>query len=324
MNFWEEQRKARNKTKVYLFFFVLITFGVAFLLEYFLHSAGAGVYKEQVPWLGLGFLFLTFGTAGFQYLMYSTGGGSYVAKSVGAHQVHPQTTDPRERQLLNIVQECAIASGMPVPPVFIMENHQINAFAAGLTPEKAAVAVTRGALEKLNREELQGVMAHEFGHIYNGDMKISLRLSAMIMGFFFVLYAGLRMLQFSGLAQTRQRGVNPVPIIALLLMVAGAFTWLAGSILRSMVSRQREYLADACSVQFTRNPKGIASALRKIGQDQVSDMPKQGMAISHMYFSHRSWFGSIFATHPPLKKRIEAIEGKTYMPEEWKQQMSKV
>ena len=213
----------------------------------------------------------------------------------------------------------ALAASLPSPPVYILEDsREINAFAAGITPENAAITVTRGTMELLNRDELQGVVAHEFGHIYNGDMKISMRLAAMVMGFFFVLYIGMRLLQFSSFRRRDEDSKgNPVAIAALILLVAGVLTWFFGSVLKAMVSREKEYLADACAVQFTRNPNGIANALRKIAKEESHDMPNQGMAYSHLYLDNHSGLSALFATHPPLKKRIEAIEGKTYMPEEW-------
>lgn len=319
MDFWEAQRRARKKTKIYLAAFILITLGMAVLIEVIMRDSSP-TYAQSFPLIGGLFLGITFCVAGFQYMMYSSKGGSYVAESVGARRIDPQSTHPVERQLLNIVEEIAISASLPIPPIYIIPSKQINAFAAGLTHDNAAIAITEGALMKLNRDEVQGVIAHEFGHIYNGDMGISLRLAAMVMGFFFVLYFAMRILQFASLtgrSRSNQKGGNPMILIALVLMGAGIFTWFAGSVLKAMVSREREYLADACSVQFTRNPDGIANALKKIAMDQTHDMPKQGMAYSHMYLDNHIGFSALFATHPPLKKRIEAILGKTYMPDEW-------
>lgn len=324
-NFWELQRKARKRTSIYLLIFIGITIGMSVLIEVLMRSFAKDSYQPDFPILGFAFLAMTFAVAAFQYSMFQSYGGSYVAKSVGGRLVSPDSRDPRERQLLNIVEEIAIASSLPVPPIYLLEAHQINAFAAGLSKNSAAVAITRGALEKLNRDEIQGVIGHEFGHIYNGDMKISMRLAAMVMGFFFVLYFAFRILQFSSLTGGRERdekrGGNPILLAALLLMGAGAVTWLFGSLLKAMVSREREYLADACAVQFTRNPNGIANALRKIGKDQTDDMPKQGMAISHMYLDNHVGFNSLFATHPPLEKRVKAILGLTFLPPEWKEDL---
>lgn len=322
MNFWEAQRKARSRTTLYLFAFIILTVGIAILIEYVIRYLAQEGYTQRMPYLGAIFLAVTFCVAGFYYLTFKSQGGRFVAQSLGGRQVLPTTGDNKERQLLNVVEEMAVASGQPIPPVFIIESREINAFAAGMRPDNAAVTVTRGALELLNRDELQGVIGHEFGHIYNGDMKISMRLAAMVMGFVFVLYIGIRLLQGSLLFGGRRRengggGSNPVAIIALVFLIGGLITWFAGAILRSMVSRQREYLADACAVQFTRNPSGIANALRKIAKHQeVNDMPKQGMAYAHLYFDNHAFWSALFATHPPLAKRIAAIEGRTYIPDE--------
>lgn len=321
-NFWEAQRRARKKTKVYLFFFVTIALGMAILLEVALHSFSGPEYETQFPLLATVFLALTLGVAAFQYSMFRRYGGRYVAESVGGKLITLSTANEKELQLINIVQEIAIASSLPTPPVYLLDAKQINAFAAGLTKDNAAIAITKGALDTLNREELQGVVAHEFGHIYNGDMKISLTLAAMVMGFFFVLYMALRMLQFSSLSGRRQgngqKGANPILLAALLLMGAGSISWFAGSILKAMVSREREYLADACAVQFTRNPNGIANALRKIAKEHHKDMPAQAMAYSHLYLDNHLGINALFATHPPIEKRIKAILGLQYLPEEWK------
>ncbi len=318
MNFWEAQAKARSRTWIYLCTFCLLTVAIAVGIEFAVRFLAHEGYTPPMPYLGLLFLGVTFLVAGFYYLTYNTQGGRFVAESLGGKQVVPTTRDFHEQQLLNVVQEMAVASGQPVPPVFIIEAKEINAFAAGMKPENAAITVTRGTLHALTRDELQGVVAHEFGHIYNADMKISMRLAAMVMGFVFVLYFGIRLLEGSllfGGGRRRDGGSNSIALVALIFLVAGAITWFAGAILRSMVSRQREYLADACAVQFTRNPEGIANALRKIGaMEAVHDMPKSGMAYAHLYLSNRSFWSHLFATHPPLEKRIAAIEGGKYIP----------
>ncbi len=309
MNFWQAQKRARRQTRIYLSLFVLLALVAAFLLELAMRYYGQGQYDPSAPYVGLAFLGITFITAGVQYLCYASLGGTYVAESMGARLAN-SANNAKEAQLLNIVEECAIASALPVPKVYILDAEQINAFAAGLKPDNAVIAVTKGALHQLSRDELQGVVAHEFGHIANGDMMIGLRLAAMLIGFYFVLYFGIRILQFSTFSRRSSgKGQNPVLLIALAFLVAGAFTWFFGSILKAAVSRQREYLADASSVQFTRNPQGLASALRKIQGESVKDMPKTGMAYSHLYLDDHGSLSSLFATHPPLKKRIEAIEG---------------
>lgn len=315
MNFWEAQKRARSYTTYYLIVFILLTLLTAFLIEVAMRTFAGEEYQTKIPVPGLIFLGITFAVAAFQYSMFQSQGGKGVAQSVGGRRVLPDTTHPRERQLLNIVEELSIAASLPVPPVYILPANEINAFAAGINPQNAAVAITEGALIKLNRDEVQGVIAHELGHVYNGDMKISMRLAAMVMGFYFVLYLAFRLLasvRFERREEGEGRGMNPILLLSLLLMAAGAFTWFAGSILKATVSREREYLADACAVQFTRNPSGIANALRKIGKDKTSDMPQEGMAFSHIYFNDYVGLSSLFASHPPLEKRIAAIEGGRY------------
>lgn len=309
MNFWEAQRKARLQTTLYLVTFAIFTVIVAVLAEFAMRAFSHGDYDPPLPYLGLAFAGITFAVAGYNYLCYKTQGGAYVAEFLGAEEVDRFTTDPVERVLVNVVEEVAVASSLPVPRIFILDAPEINAFAAGLSPDNAAVTVTTGTLKMLNRDELQGVIAHEFGHIYNGDMKISLRLAALVMGFFIVFYLGLRLLQGAVYSRDNKKGGNPVALAAIILLAAGTITWLFGSILKAMVSRQREYLADACAVQFTRSSEGIANALRKIEHSTQRGMPKTGMAYSHLYFNDHSFWSDLFATHPPLSKRIEALEG---------------
>lgn len=317
MDFWEAQRRARFYTTLYLVIFIALTLLIATLAELALRFFAQENYSTPIPLFGLTFLGITFLVAAYNYGMYKEYGGRFVAESVGARPVDPNSHNPKERRLVNIVEEMALAASLPPPYIYIIPANEINAFAAGLTPGNAAIAITEGSLERLNRDEIQGVIAHEFGHIYNGDMKISMRLAAMIMGFFFALYIGLRLIQISSFRSRREdgKGGNPLMIAALLMMAAGSITWLAGTILKAMVSRECEYRADACAVQFTRNPHGIANALRKIEKESIGDMPKTGAAFSHMYLQDNSFISAIFATHPPIKERIAVIEGLKYREE---------
>lgn len=312
MDFWEAQRRARSRTAWYITIFVILTFIVAIISESVMRSlVSEEAYHPPLPYIALAFIGVTFLVALFQYARFSAQGGAAVAETVGGILIDKNTRSFKAQQLLNIVEEMAVAASVPVPPVYILDANEINAFAAGLAPDNAIIAVTEGALNKLSRDELQGVIAHELGHIRNGDMLISMRIAAMVMGFFFVLYLALRIQQFArfqGDGEDR-RGGNPLLLAAFILMAAGAFTWFAGSILKSMISREREYLADASSAQFTRNPEGLANALRKIAYDQNHDMPPSGMAFSHMYLEDNSFMSRLFATHPPIEKRIEALEG---------------
>lgn len=307
MDFWAAQRRARKRTALYVFFFIILTLAVAVGTELVLRTIDPENYDPPMPIIGLVFLGITFIVAGYNYLMYKQFGGSYVAESMNAWPVDPATRNFKERQLLNIVEETAIATSLPVPPVYIIPANEINAFAAGMHPNDAIIGITDGALARLSRDEVQAVIAHEFGHIANADMVLGLRLAAMVMGFFFVMYLGIRLMQFGSNGRDREGRGNVLPLIAIIFMIAGTITWFAGKILQAAVSRQREYLADASSVQYTRNPDAMIGALVKISKEVAHDMPKEGSAYSHMYFEGTS---SLFATHPPIEKRIAAIEGR--------------
>lgn len=308
MDFWEAQRRARRQTAIYVFIFVLMTLAVAAASEFAMRNFAEEAYEPPVPVVGMTYAAIAFLSAGYHFMMYRSEGGGFVATSLGGKLVSRETSDPKLRQLLNIVEEMAVAAAVPVPEVYLLQADAINAFAAGLTADKAALGITTGALNTLNRDELQGVIAHEFGHIHNQDMRLTMILAALVMGFFIIIYMGLRILQFSSFRRDERKG-DPIVLAALVLLLAGAISWVGGTILRSCVSRQREYLADASAVQFTRNPNGILGALRKIQKEADMSMPAQGAGYAHMYFDHRSLWDFLFATHPPLQKRIAAIEG---------------
>ncbi len=260
-------------------------------------------------------------------------GGAAVAAMVGGRRVAPDTTDLAERRLLNVVEEMAIASGVPVPAVFILDQEPgINAFAAGLTTADAVVAVTKGTLEKLTRDELQGVVAHEFSHILNGDMRLNVKLSAIVFGILFLGIIGRGLIfslgrgsaRRSGGGKDKGNGVLLLLAIGFALLIIGYVGYFFGRLIQAAVSRQREYLADASAVQFTRNPDGIAGVLKKIGGYALGSRmigPKSG-EIGHFFFAQgfRSHFGGAWATHPPLAERIRAIEprwdGQFYKPEQ--------
>lgn len=238
------------------------------------------------------------------------GGGTVVAEMLGGRLIDQNTTDLHERKALNVVEEMAIASGTPVPPVYILDQEQgINAFAAGFTPGDAVVGLTRGTITYLNRDELQGVIAHEFSHILHGDMRLNIRLIGVLHG---ILLIGL--IGYYILRSVRGRSKNAGPIIGLgvgLLVIGYAGTFF-GNLIKASVSRQREFLADASAVQFTRNNLGIAGALKKIGgyfAGSELQTPK-APTMSHAYFSNgvSSFMQSLFATHPPLDVRIKRID----------------
>lgn len=250
-------------------------------------------------------------------------GGTRVAESLGGRRVAPNTRDRLERRLLNVVEEMAIASGIAIPAVYVLDEEEgINAFAAGYAPNDAAVAVTHGALTTLSREELQSVVGHEFSHVLNGDMRLNVRLLASIFGIVCIAVFGRTLLRagFELAARSRPRrsrdDKDPTVAIAFALMIAGAVVWVLGSlgvlfgrILQSSISRQREFLADASSVQFTRNPRGMAGALRTIGavSGHGTLTTPRAAEVSHMLFAAGS-LGLIFATHPPLESRIRRFE----------------
>lgn len=243
------------------------------------------------------------------------GGGRRVAESLGGRLLLPDSRDFYERRLLNVIEEMAIASGMPVPPVYVMDDDSINAFAAGYQPSDAVIGVTRGCMEKLSREQLQGVMAHEFSHIFNGDMRLNIRLMAVLFGILFIGLIGRFILDATSRrryvsSSSRDKNSLPFFLFGLGLVVIGYGGVLFGNLIKAAVSRQREFLADASAVQFTRNPQGIAGALQVIGYGAGSEISSpEREETAHMFFGQALPFRfSGFATHPPLDERIQRID----------------
>lgn len=238
------------------------------------------------------------------------GGGAVVAEAMGGQLVVSGSGDLARQRLLNVVEEMAIASGTPVPPVYVIEDEPaINAFAAGYEPGDAVVAVTSGTLQALNREELQGVIAHEFSHILNGDMRLNIRLIGILHGILVIGLIGEYLLRGSRHGSSRNKGGGAM--LGLGLMAIGYGGTLFGNIIKAAVSREREFLADASAVQFTRNPDGIGGALKQIGaSSHGSVLETAGAAeISHAWFGEgvHHFFTSLFATHPPLEDRIRRV-----------------
>lgn len=238
-------------------------------------------------------------------------GGSAVALSVGAIPIDPSTSDPRLKRFVNIVEEMSIASGVPTPRLFVLEMEpSINAFAAGYGTADAAITATAGALDKLTRDELQGVIGHEFSHILNGDMRLNVRLIGLLNGILLLGLVGLRLLAFSG--RDRRGGINPIFAIALVAMILGFVGQFFAGLIKAGVSRQREWLADASSVQFTRQTTGLAGALKKIAYtDEGSALidTHAESQINHMLFGEgKRGISQLYATHPPLLERIKALE----------------
>ena len=336
-DFYERQDAARRSTKWLVAMFVLGTLGIVgatMVVAWvavtqadvsdvgspgFDSPMGPAPTELAVPLMaGAAALLLITGGSLFKVAQLS-GGGNIVAESLGGRRVFPDTTDPVERRLLNVVEEMALASGVPVPPVFLLADEEgINAFAAGYSPSDAVVAVTRGTAEQLSRDELQGVVAHEFSHILNGDMRLNIRLIGVLYGILLLGLIGrilLRMTAHSGRSRRSRddgKGVAAMLAIGLALVVLGSLGTLIGGLIKAALSRQREYLADASAVQFTRNPGGLAGALKRIGGAVFGSKltAPNASEASHMYFAQGVWEGisGLTATHPPLDDRIRRLD----------------
>nr|WP_240457610.1 M48 family metallopeptidase [Halomonas socia] len=244
-------------------------------------------------------------------------GGRAVAEAMGGRLLNGNVRDADEQRMLNVVEEMAIASGTPVPAVYLLEEPAINAFAAGHSPQDAVVGITRGAIERLDRDELQGVVAHEFSHIFNGDMRLNLRLVALLHGLLLIGLVGHMVLRGTagrrmvGGGNRNNNGQAAMLALGAALMVVGYVGTLCGNIIKAAVSRQREFLADASAVQFTRDPRGIGGALKKIGAHQQGSQLEASNAaeFSHLYFSRGIRAASgMLATHPPLDERIRRVD----------------
>ncbi|MCB1121982.1 MAG: M48 family metalloprotease, partial [Verrucomicrobiae bacterium] len=280
---------------------------------------GAGIDRqpgapppELVLWDPQLFLSVTLGTLAIVLIgsLYKisalAGGGSAVAKELGGRLIDSNTTHPDERKLWNVVEEMAIASGVPVPKIYVLDEEQgINAFAAGHTPGDAAIGVTRGCMTLLSRDELQGVIGHEFSHILNGDMRLNLRIMGVIFGIVCLAVIGRVLIYSRG-----GRDKNPLMLLGLALIVIGAIGVFFGRLIQAALSRQREFLADASAVQFTRYPAGLSGALQKIGGAGSKIKSAHAGEASHMFFGNGLGkpFLSTLATHPPLEQRIRAID----------------
>ena len=250
-------------------------------------------------------------------------GGKVVAEALGGTLVPRNTQAESTKQLLNIVDEIAIASSVPSPPVYILEESGINAFAAGWTVRDAVIGVTRGAVQGLSRDEIQGVIAHEFSHIQNGDMRLNMRLLGVQHGILIIGIIAIACLMLAiGIMSAKAKGWGKlilffiglwILVLALSILVVGVAGLFFGSLIRAIVNRQREFLADAAAVQFTRNPAGLANALRRIAQLECGGAMTSRAAprYCHAFFAngvHSGW-SQLFSTHPPLTERIRRLEG---------------
>lgn len=344
MNFFEQQEKARKHSRWIVFAFIGVTLLIIMAVNlivltlagletqvtagtnYVTHGAMNGLFSSQ-SWANNASLLFgssvvtggVIGLASFGKITSLRGGGGKVARDMGGVLVTPDTSDALRRRLHNVVEEIALASGTPVPEVYVLENEQgINAFAAGYTPADAAVAVTQGTLEKLSRAELQGVIAHEFSHIFNGDMRINIRMMGIIFGIMVIAIIGRKFLsssRYRGYSSNRNNGASAAIAIGFALMAVGYIGLFFARWMKSALSRQREYLADASAVQFTRDPMGISGALKKIAAyNHSSYLTTDSEEVSHMLFGS-GYRSLMFSTHPPLESRIERIE-KGFDPQE--------
>jgi len=328
VNFFAHQDRAKNTTRKLVLLFVCAVISLVVITSLliifalgFSENASADIAFDinliasdifilvslgVVAVVGLGSLFR---------LAQLKGGGKVVAESMGGRLLNTGTRDADERKILNVVEEIAIASGTPVPPVYLMEDSAINAFAAGYKAQDAVIGITRGCIQLLNRDELQGVIAHEFSHIFNGDMRLNIRLMGLLYGIMVIGLIGYFIVRgsvyrrYSSRSNKKNGGIVVLGIGLLIVGYGGTFF---GNMIKAAVSRQREFLADASAVQFTRNPDGIASALKKIGGYKEGSTIKSADAseISHMLFSQglSTGFTGLFATHPPLAERISRID----------------
>lgn len=333
MNFFEHQDRARRNTRYLILLLIAAVFSlvtITTLLFATLAYFGEEQHSEstQTAWQGIihalspsAFLWIAIGVSTVVLLgslfrfAQLRGGGKAVAEAMGGRLLAGNTTDADERKILNVVEEMAIASGTAVPPVYLIEEESINAFAAGYHPQDAVIGITRGCIQSLSRDELQGVIAHEFSHVFHGDMRINMRLISLLYGILVIGLIGEFLIRIAGnrSASRSSKDNSPAALLALGvgLLVIGYTGIFFGNLIKSAVSRQREFLADASAVQFTRNPEGIAGALKKIGGSSYGSELKNEHAaeFSHMYFGQgvKSFF-NLMATHPPLEERIKRIQ----------------
>lgn len=328
MNFYQQQDDARKKTKwlVLLFFaatlLVTLSVNLVFAAAIFISSlfifntenllSFSLLYPAEY-WLTISSICIAVILAGSAYRLMSLKQGKDIAESLGAEKLHSYTEDRDEKTLLNVVEEMAIASGMPVPDIYLIKSQGINAFAAGFYPSDAIIGITQGAIQGLNREQLQGVIAHEFSHIFNGDMRLNMRMVGILHGIRAIGIIGKTLIEsvrYPGHRREDFRISSLLYITGAGLSIIGYLGDLLGQGIQAAISREREFLADASAVQFTRNPEGIASALKVIGYNSGSRLQQPAAyEVAHFFFHQVSQFTHRFyATHPPLDERINKIE----------------
>ncbi|GAA0718541.1 M48 family metallopeptidase [Dokdonella soli] len=317
MNFFAHQDQARRQTRRMLLLFALAVIAIVAAVDFVLVVAlGLGDARHtngQGSWGGLFvvsvFVLIVIGLGSLYRIATLRGGGAVVARELGGMPVPTDTGNFAYRRLRNVVEEIAIAAGVPVPEIFVLEDEAgINAFASGYAPTDAAVTVTRGALDKLTREELQGVIGHEFSHILNGDMRLNIRLMGVVFGILVLATIGRKIAELSGRGRDRDSG--GAVMFGLALLAVGYIGVVFARMIKASISRQREFLADASAVQFTRQTEGIAGALKKIGGlaegSKLASSDKE--EVAHMLFGDGVGYSALFATHPPLDERIRRLD----------------
>ncbi len=335
MNFFQHQDVARKRTRLLVILLllavttlILVTVWVIAVGFYFYSKPEAGqalingqghgllqhfadlLLSDVGLWTTLAVVTVVLMGSAYKWLEIRAG-GSAVAEALGGVPISPNTTDAAERKILNVVEEMAIASGSPVPEVYVIDDNCINAFAAGYTLRDAVIGVTRGCINHLTRDELQGVVAHEFSHIYNGDMRLNMRLVALLHGILLIGLIGHFIVRGSAVGRSRKSDGRAI-LAGFALMAIGYGGTFFGGLIKAAVSRQREFLADASAVQFTRNPDGIGNALKKIGGHLEGSrfLTAEAETYNHLYFgqSMEPSFLRWTNTHPPLAERIQRIQ----------------
>ncbi|MET4570508.1 M48 family metalloprotease [Rhodanobacter soli] len=317
MDFFAQQARVRGSSRRLVVLFVLAVVAIVAAIDAVVwltmghHAADGEPVASNLPLLfaSSAAVIAGIGLSSLFRIMSLSSGGKAVAESVGAVPVPPDTSDPQLRRLRNVIEEVAIAAGVPVPDIYLMADEAgINAFAAGYSASDAAVCVTRGCLDRLSRDELQGVIAHEFSHVLNGDMRLNIRLMGLLFGILVLAIVGRRVIWFGG--SGNRRGGGQVWLIGLALMVVGYIGYFFGRLIQAAVARSRESLADASAVQFTRQTDGIAGALKKIAifAEGSTLQVANKQEVAHMLFGEAGTFNALFATHPPLLQRIRALE----------------
>ena len=330
MNFFESQDRVRKNTAKLVFLFALAVITLIIMTNLLVMMVFGYINSEQLrdgetliqqmDWqtfvaVGAGVSVVIL-VGSLYKIMALSAGGKAVAESLGGQLIPQDTEDLNRRKLLNVVEEMAIASGTPAPPVYLLADEPgINAFAAGFSPRDAVIGVTQGTIDHLTREQLQGVIAHEFSHIFNGDMRLNIRLMGVLNGILIIGMIGYYILYSASYSRHRRgsdKGTGGILALAIGLMVIGFAGTFFGGLIKASVSRQREYLADASAVQFTRNPNGIAGALKRIGGLEFGSKVENPGApeVSHAFFAQgiSGFMQTLAATHPPLAKRILRID----------------